>query len=134
MDRKRCISASISIDDLAEFIFQKNVNDAEIELSLNGISGSYGLFNFFISLLSQGILMLSGENTVDIEGITQDTFAVIIKKMQNAHVKVNVTVRPKEAQISTVQYVVMANTNSVSDYALHIHAKESMFIISFDLI
>jgi hypothetical protein len=131
---KRRISASISVDDLAKFVFLENVHDAEIELSLNGIPDAYGLFNFFISLLSQGILMLSHTNSIDIESITPEIFATVMKKMHNAHIKLNVHVRPKEAPISTVQYVVMANNKLVSDYAMHIHAKDSMFIISFDLV
>ena len=81
------------INDLADFIFIKNVNDSIIQLSLNGVEDMKDLFYFCLDLFCKGLVILFGQdNKVEVEIITLEQFMLLRKKMANAGININLNI------------------------------------------
>jgi hypothetical protein len=72
------------INDLANFVFLENVNQAEIYLELHGVEDQKDLFYFCLDLFCKGLVLVygNGGNRVNVEDITLEQFANIQKKMR----------------------------------------------------
>lgn len=78
----------MEVDELANFIFVKNVNNAIIELSLGGVENNKDLFCFFVDLLCKGLVLLFGNgNKVSVDQLTLDDFEKIKKKLACAGIR-----------------------------------------------
>jgi hypothetical protein len=89
------LDVDMHINDLAEFMFLRNVNDAVIDLSLGGIENNKDLFFFCLDLFCKGLVFLFGENgKVDVEKLSLDNFKLVKQKMELAGIntKLNVLV------------------------------------------
>lgn len=84
----------IEIDNLVDIIFLKNKNNAIIELTLGGIEDNKDLFYFCLDLFCKGLVILFGDNTnsVIVNSIEMEQFAVIKKKMHNAGIDVTLDI------------------------------------------
>lgn len=81
------------INDLATFMFLKNVNNAIVELSLGGVENNKDFFYFCLDLFCKGLVILFGENgKVNVESLTQEQFAIIKQKMSLAGIDVKLDV------------------------------------------
>lgn len=94
MNANHELNVELHIDDLAEFVFVKNVNDAIISLTLDGLENNKDLFYFCLDLFCKGLVRLFGNNnTVSVEDITHDQFTGIQKKLKNAGILVELSIR-----------------------------------------
>lgn len=86
----------VHVDNLAEFLFVKNVHNLCVDMSFEGeeMKTSKDLFYFFLDLFCKGLVLTFGDgtNTVDVPSLTEEQFAIINKKMQNAGIEVKLVV------------------------------------------
>jgi hypothetical protein len=92
------LDVDMHINDLAEFMFLRNINDAIIDLSLGGIENNKDLFFFCLDLFCKGLVYLFGENgKVDIEKVSLDNFKLVKTKMELAGINVKLDVLVEES-------------------------------------
>lgn len=89
------IEVSMEVDDFADFMFRKNINNAQIELSLGGVENNKDLFCFFVDLMCKGLVILFGQdNRIELEQLTIDDFDMVKKKMGLAGIEVVLDINP----------------------------------------
>jgi hypothetical protein len=89
------IAVDMEIDDFADFLFIKNINNAIVDLSLGNVQNTKDLFCFCIDLLCKGLIILFGDGIrVDLDTITEEKFNVIKQKMFNAGILVKLDLFP----------------------------------------
>lgn len=85
MDKLVDLSVEMCIDDLANFMFLKNTNDAIIELSLGGIENNKDLFFFCLDLFCKGLVFLYGnDGKVNVDTLGEEQFNTVKRKMSLA--------------------------------------------------
>jgi hypothetical protein len=79
----------MQINDLANFLFTENINDAIIELSLGGIENNKDLFFFCLDLFCKGLVLLFGTNgKVEVDILDAEKFTIIKKRMRLAGINI----------------------------------------------
>lgn len=155
------LEVDMHVNDLAEFMFTKNKNNALIELSLGGIENNKDLFFFCLDLFCKGLVILYGtDNKVDLDSITMEQFGDIKNKMELAGIQVNLelTALP-ENENTTISLIgdgtdgeepadIQEITNSVNlteidqeydhkqlnEYVFRLKMNKYIFLITFNLI
>ena len=152
------LEVDMHVNDLAEFMFTKNTNNALIELSLGGIENNKDLFFFCLDLFCKGLVILHGkDNRVNLDSITMEQFGDIKNKMELAGIQVNLelTALP-ENENTTISLIeeneepsdIQAITNSVNlneidqeydhkqlnEYVFRLKMDKLIFLITFNLI
>lgn len=136
----------MQINDLAEFMFIRNVNNVIIDLCLGGIQNNKDLFYFCLDLFCKGLVLLfgNGGNSVNIEDLTADNFALIRDKMLCAGVDVKLLALPSDIEDAEGNPVVAAlnldeinaavDTLPLSQYEFKVVNQAMLYIVSFDII
>ena len=89
------LEVNMEVDDFADFMFAKNINNAQIELSLGGVENNKDLFCFFVDLMCKGLVILFGkDNRIELEQLTIDDFNTAKKKMGLAGIEVILNITP----------------------------------------
>jgi hypothetical protein len=95
------LHVDMHIDNLAHFMFIRNINNALVELCLGGIENNKDLFYFCLDLFCKGLVLLFGKDgKVDIESLILDDFIQVKRKMALAgiDVKLDIYEIPKDAE------------------------------------
>lgn len=78
----------VGINELAYFIFKNNIDNARIELDLDGIHNMKDMFFFCYDLFCKGLVILFGtENTVNINKISKEQFNIVSERLEYAGIK-----------------------------------------------
>lgn len=95
------LNVELEIDDLAEFLFKKNKNNALVQLELNGIDDTRDLFCFCIDLLCKGLVLLYGneKSSVDVDDISFEQFSIIVNKLKNAGIILDLRVENNDSNL-----------------------------------
>jgi hypothetical protein len=158
------LEVDMHVNDLADFMFTKNVNNALIDLSLGGIENNKDLFFFCLDLFCKGLVILHGtDNKVDLDSITMEQFGDIKNKMELAGIQVNLELQSlPENENTTISLIddadgtdetgepsdIPAITNSVNlteidqeydhkqlnEYVFRLKMDKFIFFITFNLI
>lgn len=138
------MDVDMHINDLAEFMFLRNVNDAKLALSLGGIEDHKDLFYFCLDLFCKGIVLMYGQgsNKVNIDDITQDQFMLLHKKMLCAGIKVTLDVYedlPCEAKqegpsLNIGDIEQEPSFLPLNDYRFILRAINMVYQVTFDII
>ncbi len=130
----------MNINDFAEFMFKKNVNNAEIYLELGGIEDNKDLFYFCLDLFCKGLIYMFGENgKVNIELITHEQFYQVKQKMLLAGIIVNLTYQDitnnldQNTVINLDEIEKDENNLNLKDYEFTITTDKLIYKINFDL-
>lgn len=97
-EKPTSLFVDMHIDELANFMFLKNVNNAIVELSLGGIENNKDFFFFCLDLFCKGLVLLFGSERsdgvrkVDIETLSEDNFREVQHKMGLAGINVHLDV------------------------------------------
>ncbi len=132
------------INDLADFIFIKNVNDSIIQLSLNGVEDMKDLFYFCLDLFCKGLVILFGQdNKVEVENITLEQFMLLRKKMANAGININLNIyediegeenEEKKVALNLEKIEELPNNLNIEDYDFILRSCNMVYKINFGFI
>lgn len=138
------MEVEMHINDLAEFMYLKNINDAKVEMSLGGIEDTKDLFFFCLDLFCKGLVLLFGtaERKVSIQDISLDQFQVIKKKLGNAGIAVTLEVfedidMGDEAQVPGFNIQEIESNPPLphlKDYNFRVRFSNTVYQIVFDLV
>jgi hypothetical protein len=144
----------MEIDDLANFLFTKNINNITTGLSLGGIADNKDLFFFCLDLFCKGLVIMFGEgkNSVSIDSITTEQFIKLQSKMLCAGIKVNLHTLPldidvditvstedegneKTFSILNIEELTNApNDKPLSEYEFKLINHDMMYVVNFNLV
>jgi hypothetical protein len=83
----------LDVNNFSEFLFQKNHNDAQVYIELDGIEDTKDMFFFCLDLFCKGLVQLFGKDSrVNLDDLTIENFNVIKKKLKNAGILVNLNI------------------------------------------
>ena len=135
---------NMHINDLADFIFIKNVNDSIIQLSLNGVEDMKDLFYFCLDLFCKGLVILFGQdNKVEVEIITLEQFMLLRKKMANAGININLNIyediegeenEEKKVALNLEKIEELPNNLNIEDYDFILRSCNMVYKINFGFI
>lgn len=116
----------LHVDDLAEFVFRRNVNNVPLELSLGGIENNKDLFFFCLDLFCKGLVLTRGDGqTVNLEDISMEDFTTIKTKMVCAGIEPTLQVFPSD--VDTVSEIDLdENGNQIKRNKLNIDELNAM--------
>lgn len=138
----KILNIDMNINDFAEFMFTKNVNNAEIFLELGGIEDNKDLFYFCLDLFCKGLIYMFGENgKINIELITYEQFNQVKQKMLLAGIVVNLLYEDisnsnsinKNTIINLDEIEKDENNLNLKDYEFTITTDKLIYKINFDL-
>ena len=135
----RIFNLDMSVNDLAEFVFIKNVNDSRLNLSLEGIEDTYDLFCFCVDLLCKGLVLLYGNNgRVEIDDMSADNLTHISKKMKNAGILLSLSIEEKNLNNTFPRMVTFLKPENDMNtklelYSMHIQGKDKVYNVNFGL-
>lgn len=132
----------LGIEQLAEFVFVKNVNDAIIEMELNGIEDVRDLYCFCVDLLCKGLVLLCAKDglpTVDLDSISIEEFGLVARKMLVAGIKVNMAYEqntynvPSQVNMGTKYASDPLPQDNINEFIFKIVTPITMYSVSFQL-
>jgi len=136
------LSVDMHVDHLAEFIFTKNVNNAIIELSLNGLENAKDFFFFCLDLFCKGLVFMFGEGSlsVNVNNIKIEQFVQLREKLRLAGIEVHLDAQPPDVDVKSDEIFInimelqeMSDSLPLKDYKFIIKCCEFTYIINFDL-
>jgi hypothetical protein len=131
-------NVELEVDQLAEFIFLRNINNAKIELELCGLEDSKDLFCFCVDLLCKGLVLMYGvEKKVELSELTMEMFNNVKNKMRCAAIEPKLVILPNNAnRVVGIEYggdfPSKANNLPLTEYCIEIVSADHIYIISFD--
>lgn len=137
----------MSINDLAEFLFIKNIHDRPVELRDLNVQNSKELFTFCLDLMCKGLVLLFGtDGKVCINTLSMEQFDILKRKMRCTGIDCQLNVieveEPPENLLDlwtqnflNIQSVRSSDDNmGLNDYTFELQTHENIFKIKFDLI
>jgi hypothetical protein len=135
----------MQIQDLAEFMFLRNVNNVSIELSLGGIESNKDLFYFLLDLFCKGLVLMFGNgNSVDIDTLNEQNFMQIREKLLCAGLEVTLNMYPSDiegdefeatpASINLQEIETAEENKPLNEYEFKVTNKYMIYVVSFNLI
>lgn len=140
------LDVNMEVNDLAEFMFVKNVNNVSLELSLGGIENNKDLFCFVLDLFCKGLVLMFGADgkSVNIEDITMDNFQMLSEKMICAGIHVNLQMfpadisdengQPQRAMLNLDEINTASEHQPLESYEFKVQNASHTYIVSFNLV
>lgn len=129
----KILNIDMNINDFAEFMFTKNVNNAEIFLELGGIEDNKDLFYFCLDLFCKGLIYMFGENgKINIELITYEQFNQVKQKMLLAGIVVNLLYEDISNSNNSINKNTIINLDEIEKDENNLNLKDYEFTITTD--
>jgi hypothetical protein len=147
--KKPYYELEIHVNELADFLFIKNVNNTIIELQLGGISNNKDLFFFCLDLFCKGLVKLFGieGKSVNLEDLTEDNFISVREKMLCAGINANLSIFPSEISIdlrdedgkqksilNLEELNTEDNNKALKEYEFKVMNNNKLYIVKFNLV
>ena len=136
------MALSVGIDGFPQLVFVDNKDDRRLDLTLSGIDTAQDLFQFFVNLLTRGIVILYGRDdgtrTVHLDSLDEAQMAFLVRKFRNIGVVLSIDVeafddvdgsRPKK--LGAVFEVDDSRRHDVSGYALKLSDVRRTITVQF---
>jgi len=136
------LAVEVALENLAEFIFVKNVNNAIIELSLEGLENGKDFSFFCLDLFCKGLITMFGNGLpqVNIQDLSPEQFQQFRAKFKLAGIDTILEIFPPdtdiqkdELYINTKELYEMEDTLDLKDYKFILKSHESTYVIHFEL-
>lgn len=126
------------INDLAEFMFIKNIDDKKMMLSLNCVEDNKDLFYFLLDLFCKGLVHMFGrDNHVNVHELSMEDFEKVKKKMRNAGIVITLDVVVRQEQMASgvnIQDLERVGCNlPLEKYKFVLTAEAVEYVIHFEL-
>lgn len=124
------------VNDLAEFLFLKNVNNVKIELTLGGIESNKDLFCFCLDLFCKGIVLLFSEDgtRVHVEDMTYEQFEKVKVKLACAGVDASLEVKERASDViftNLMEIDMDVDNKPVDEYEFRLQNLTHIYKLSF---
>lgn len=140
-NKNDALYVDMHVNDLADFIFKKNVNDSIIQLALNGLEDVKDLFYFCLDLFCKGLVIMFGiDNKVEVDNISLDQFMLLKKKMANAGVNINLNVYEDiegdddKVALNIEKIEELPNDLNIEEYDFILRSGNMVYKVNFSLI
>lgn len=135
------VNVEMHINDLADFVFRKNIYDSEIYLQLFEVEDMQDLFFFCLDLFCKGLVLLYGDkNRVCLEELTMDQFLEVRRKLRLAGIDILLDVEPQEPvegeaipPVTMIRVVEKTDNVKLEDYNFHMQTPTMKYTIRFSL-
>lgn len=136
------LDIEITIDDVAEFIFIKNVNNVPIEITMGGIENNKDMFYFCLDLFCKGLIMLFSKDgkSVSVEELTLEDFRVVQTKMSCAGIRLALDVQTESNEASQNKTLTNlsdtereSDTKPLEEYKFILNTIPFCYTVSFSL-
>ena len=90
----KIIDVEMEVEDLAKFMFIKNVDNVPLEISMGGLENNKDMYYFCLDLFCKGLILLFSNDgkSVAVENLSLDDFEKVKKKMECAGIAVKLEV------------------------------------------
>lgn len=138
----KVIDLEMEVDDLAELMFQKNINNVPLELCMSGIENNKDMYYFCLDLFCKGLILLFSQDdkSVTVEDLTYEDFNLVKSKMSCAGIQVSLDVIPssnEHIQTETLtnlrEIEKEPNNKPLNDYKFILNTKVCLYVVSFSL-
>jgi hypothetical protein len=133
-----CLYVDMEVDDFAIFVFEKNINNALIDLSLGGVENNKDLFFFLVDLMCKGLVILFGNNKkLELDTITSNDFGFIKSKLALAGIKImlnvieNIENIPSNVNIRELDYY--PDDIPLNEFTFKVTTMDLIYEITFEL-
>lgn len=128
----------VEVDELSDFIFLKNTNDAIIELELGGIENNKDLFCFLLDLFCKGLVKVYGHNNqVEVDNLAMEDFVYMKKKLECAGIRVMLDIKPNKEElplgVNSTQIKNLPENLQLSEYRFMVVSKLHVISIHYEL-
>jgi hypothetical protein len=130
----------MDVNEFAEFVFVKNVNDVLVELSLGGVENNLDLFCFLVDLMCKGLVFLFGgpSKKVILDSISMQDFEKIRHKMSLAGIKINLNLQPNDSNMpvcmNVADFAQFPPNDPLESYKFKLTTLAYLFVISFEIV
>lgn len=128
-------------DTLAQHLFQRNEKDQPVVLTIPNLEDSFQLFSFCVHMTTQGLVMNSETNlleasSIDIESIPIERIEYVGRKLENAGIKMLVSIEPADPEITVPQIQMRNKTHvkSIRDIALFLLTPKATYVLTYELV
>ena len=131
------------LNNLTEYIFQKNFNNSKIQIDVDGIENIHDLFCFCFDLLCKGLILLYSKDgdQIDVENLTMDQFNIAKERLSFTGIQVFIETENYKEKENKNKYPIgkmiasksIAQTENLSDYFATLYTTNVIIIIRFDL-
>ena len=131
------------LNNLTEYIFQKNFNNSKIQIDVDGIENIHDLFCFCFDLLCKGLILLYSKDgdQIDVENLTMDQFNIAKERLSFTGIQVFIETENYKEKENKNKYPIgkmiasksIAQTENLSDYFAKLYTNKVIIIIRFDL-
>ena len=135
------LNVMMHVDHLAEFMFTKNVNNAYIELTLNGLQNTKDMFFFCLDLFCKGLVFMFGVNyRVNVQELTLENFQQLRDKMRLAGIEITFDAQPPDVDMPKDELFInlqelhdAPEELALKDYKFILKCTDFTYVVSFDL-
>ena len=126
---------NLDVDQLAEFIFDKNEKNSKIALEIDADGGVKDLFSFCLELLCKGLFIIIGKRqSIDLSNINMDQFHQVTERLLLAGIKVDIEIVKNTGNLQPVLNIIeKKNPQSLTDYVAQVISSENIYNIKFDI-
>lgn len=121
----------VETDQLADFLFNRNINDDAVVLDLSESEDAEDVFLFCVDLLCKGISLVCRGQPIDT--ITSDQLETIVKKMRNAGIQPTLCIKPKETELIPELSMASPTELPLDQYSFHVNTENITYKINFRL-
>lgn len=138
----KVLDVEMEIDEFAEFMFKRNINNIPLELSIGGLENNKDIFYFCLDLFCKGLVILFSKDgkSVEVEQLCMDDFELVKKKMSCAGIQVSLNVLPtphetiNNEQITNLHEIHMdMDDRPLEDYKFVLNTSPYQYSITFSL-
>lgn len=146
---------NIDINELAAFIFTKNVEEQKVLLHINSLKTTKQLFFLLFDLFCKGLILLYGNNSnrLLLNKLEMSQFEELKRKLKCAHINLILTLYDAdtaklldmipdssgEHHESTIirssldRILKMDDNDDLTEYQFHLYMNDTLFCINFDI-
>lgn len=130
----------MDVNEFAEFVFVKNVNDVLVELSLGGVEDNLDLFCFLVDLMCKGLVFLFGGSSkkVELDTLSMQDFEKIRHKMSLIGVRIDLNLQPNDSNMpvsmNVGDFANFPHNDPLESYKFKLTTLTHLFVISFEIV
>lgn len=138
----KILDVEMEIEDFAEFMFVKNIDNIPLEVSMGGLENNKDMYYFCLDLFCKGLVLLFSKDgkSVAVEELSLDDFERVKKKMSCAGINVALQVLPitehdlNDGSLTNLKEIDQQGDNEpLENYKFILNTNPYKYIVSFSI-